>query len=128
MDHCKYKYLFNFRGVAASFRFKHILLCKSTVFHVGNEWQEFFYNKLIPWIHYIPLDMNASKETIKDVLLFVKSNDTIAKEIANNGFNMIWNNLKMKDVTCYWRKLLKKYAKLLKYDVVLDDALIEIRK
>ena len=31
----RYKYLFNFRGVAASFRFKHLFLCNSLVFHVG---------------------------------------------------------------------------------------------
>ena len=29
-DHCGYRYLFNFRGVAASFRFKHLFLCNST--------------------------------------------------------------------------------------------------
>ena len=29
-DHCSYRYLFNFRGVAASFRFKHLFLCNST--------------------------------------------------------------------------------------------------
>ena len=34
-DHCKFKYLFNFRGVAASFRLKHLFMCKSLVLHVG---------------------------------------------------------------------------------------------
>jgi len=34
-DHCKYKMLVNFRGVAASFRFKHLFLCNSAVIHVG---------------------------------------------------------------------------------------------
>lgn len=42
-DHCEYAYLFNFRGVAASFRHKHLFLCKSLVFHVGSEWLEFYY-------------------------------------------------------------------------------------
>ena len=27
-SHCPYKYLFNYRGVAASFRFKHLFLCR----------------------------------------------------------------------------------------------------
>ena len=49
--HCKFKFLFNYRGVAASFRFKHLFLCKSLVFHVGDEWQEFFYPSLKPWVH-----------------------------------------------------------------------------
>ena len=54
-DHCAFKYLFNYRGVAASFRFKHLFLCGSTVLHVGTEWKEFFYDSLIPWVHYVPI-------------------------------------------------------------------------
>lgn len=54
------RYLFNFRGVAASFRFKHLFLCGSLVFHVGDEWQEFFYPQLKPWVHYIPVKQDLS--------------------------------------------------------------------
>jgi len=45
----KYAYLFNFRGVAASFRHKHLFLCNSLVFHVGdmnNDWLEFYYRAM----------------------------------------------------------------------------------
>ncbi|XP_031343863.1 O-glucosyltransferase rumi homolog isoform X2 [Photinus pyralis] len=125
-DHCKYKYLFNFRGVTASFRFKHILLCKSLVFHVGDEWLEFFYGSLKPWVHYIPVEANANKETMRLLIKFVQENDDIARSIAENGFNFIWNHLTIKDVICYWRNLLRKYAKLLKYKPKLDKNLIEI--
>ncbi|CAG0919967.1 unnamed protein product [Notodromas monacha] len=62
--HCKYKYLFNFRGVAASFRLRHLFLCGSLVIHVGSDWQEFFYSALKPWIHYVPLPDNPSEEKI----------------------------------------------------------------
>lgn len=68
-DHCRYKYLFNFRGVAASFRFKHLFLCKSLVLHVGNEWKEYFYPLLKPWIHYVPIESNYKK---KDLRLVIK--------------------------------------------------------
>lgn len=125
--HCKYKYLFNFRGVAASFRFKHILLCKSVVFHVGNEWQEFFYPALKPWIHYIPVDSRASKEQLQELIEFASHYDDVVREIAENGYNMIWNNLRMKDVSCYWRKLLKKYASLLTFKPTRDEMLVEIK-
>lgn len=125
-DHCQYKYLFNFRGVAASFRLKHLFLCKSLVFHVGDEWQEFFYESLKPWVHYIPIKSNPSLEELEKMLLFFKEHDDLAKEIAERGFNHIWNNLRMKDVSCYWRKLLKSYAKLIKFDVTLDKNLIKL--
>jgi Glycosyl transferase family 90 len=54
------RYLFNFRGVAASFRFKHLFLCNSLVFHVGNDWLEFFYPAMKPWVHYIPVKKDLS--------------------------------------------------------------------
>lgn len=126
-EHCSYKYLFNFRGVAASFRLKHVLLCKSLVFHVGDEWLEFFYTSLKPWIHYVPVEANARKEKIKELLEFTVLHDDVAQKIAENGYNMIWNNLKLSDVSCYWRKLLRSYAKLLVYQPKLDKKLIEIK-
>uniref|UniRef100_A0A6P7FG27 O-glucosyltransferase rumi homolog n=1 Tax=Diabrotica virgifera virgifera TaxID=50390 RepID=A0A6P7FG27_DIAVI len=127
-EHCQYKYLFNFRGVAASFRFKHMFLCKSLVFHVGDDWQEFFYASLKPWVHYIPIKANASKQEIQEALEFAINNDDIAKEIAENGYKFIWNNLKMSDVRCYWKKLIKRYAKLLTYKPSLDKKMIHIKE
>ncbi|CAG9825570.1 unnamed protein product [Phaedon cochleariae] len=127
-EHCKYKYLFNFRGVAASFRFKHILLCKSLVFHVGNEWQEFFYSALKPWIHYIPVDANASKESIRELVEFAMNHDDMAREIAENGYKAIWNSLKLSHVSCYWERLLSRYAELLSFRPELDNNLIEIKQ
>lgn len=72
--------MFNFRGVAASFRFKHLFLCNSLVFHVGDEWLEFFYDELKPWVHYIPVKQDLSDA--KELLEFAKENDKVAKEIA----------------------------------------------
>ncbi|CAB3248362.1 unnamed protein product [Arctia plantaginis] len=119
-EHCKFKYLFDYRGVAASFRFKHLFLCKSLVFHVGDQWLEFFYPSLKPWVHYIPISVKATEDDIKQLLIFFKENDQLASEIANRGFQHIWDHLTDKDVKCYWRRLLKKYSTLVKYDVVKD--------
>ncbi|XP_028171067.1 O-glucosyltransferase rumi homolog [Ostrinia furnacalis] len=125
-EHCRYKYLFNYRGVAASFRFKHLFLCKSLVFHVGEDWLEFFYPSLKPWVHYVPISPNASQLEIERYINFFKENDSLARDIAERGFEHIWEHLTDKDVQCYWRKLLKKYSKLVKYDVVKDSNLKRI--
>ncbi|KAK2856774.1 hypothetical protein Q5P01_005509 [Channa striata] len=113
VDHCKYKYLFNFRGVAASFRFKHLFLCGSLVFHVGDEWQEFFYPQLKPWVHYIPVQQDLSD--VRELLQFVKENDAIAQEIATRGKEFILEHLRMEDVSCYWERLLTEFSQLLTY-------------
>ncbi|XP_044857961.1 protein O-glucosyltransferase 1 isoform X2 [Mauremys mutica] len=115
VDHCKYKYLFNFRGVAASFRFKHLFLCGSLVFHVGEEWLEFFYPQLKPWVHYIPVKPDLSD--VRELLQFVKENDDVAQEISERGHQFIMDHLQMKDVSCYWETLLTEYSKALTYKV-----------
>ncbi|XP_061571656.1 protein O-glucosyltransferase 1 [Cololabis saira] len=113
VDHCNYKYLFNFRGVAASFRLKHLFLCGSLVFHVGDEWQEFFYPQLKPWVHYIPVQQDLSD--VRELLQFVKDNDAVAKEIATRGQEFIFQHLQMQDVSCYWERLLTAFSQLLTY-------------
>lgn len=125
-DHCRYKYLFNFRGVAASFRFKHLFLCRSLVFHVGEEWQEFFYPEMRPWVHYVPVKVDPSAEELHSLIEFFRRHDDLARQIADRGFQHIWDNLELKHVHCYWRRLLRRYAKLLRYDVVRDTDLIAI--
>lgn len=125
-DHCRYKYLFNYRGVAASFRLKHLFLCKSLVFHVGDEWQEFFYSNLTPWLHYIPLKSYPNEEQIEKLMTFFKEHDEIAERIALNGYREIWRLLRLKSITCYWKNLLERYHKLLEYDVKVDESLKRI--
>uniref|UniRef100_G1NNQ3 Glycosyl transferase CAP10 domain-containing protein n=1 Tax=Meleagris gallopavo TaxID=9103 RepID=G1NNQ3_MELGA len=115
VDHCKYKYLFNFRGVAASFRLKHLFLCGSLVFHVGEEWLEFFYQQLKPWVHYIPVKSDLSD--VRELLQFAKENDNIAQEIAERGRRFITEHLQMEDVSCYWEHLLSEYSQTLTYKV-----------
>lgn len=125
-DHCAYKYLFNYRGVAASFRFKHLFLCKSLVFHVGDEWIEFFYPALKPWVHYIPVSSTATKEDIARLIRFARGNDDAVSSIAARGHALVWDHLKMSDVECYWRHLLTKYAGLLLFRPVRDNQLVRV--
>ncbi|XP_012228457.2 O-glucosyltransferase rumi homolog [Linepithema humile] len=127
-SHCTYKYLFNYRGVAASFRHKHLFLCRSLVFHVGDEWTEFYYYAMKPWIHYIPVSKDASQEELEDLIEFARHNDDLVKKIAYRGRDFIWNNLQMSDITYFWKRLLKNYSKLLTYQPTLKKNLIHIQK
>lgn len=128
-DHCQYKYLFNFRGIAASFRFKHLFLCQSTVLHVGAEWSEFFYDQLVPWVHYVPLtDLQNNENDIRDLLEFLIAFPDVAQTIARNGRLFVESHLRIKDVQRYWEKLLKNYTKLLNFKPTLSKDLIEINE
>jgi len=125
-EHCRFKYLFNYRGVAASFRFKHLFLCKSLVLHIGDEWLEFFYPALQPWFHYIPVDPRADRDQLQSILEFAQHHDAKMREIAENGAKFIEKHLKMADISCYWRELLLQYTALLKMDIIKDEKLINI--
>jgi protein glucosyltransferase len=61
----------------------------------------------------------------RKLLEFVSHHDGIAREIAERGHYLIASHLKMKDVSCYWKKLLKRYAKLLRFKPEHDKSLIE---
>jgi len=122
-DHCKFKYLFNFRGVAASFRFKHLFMCGSLVLHVGSDWLEFFYPALKPWIHYVPVQ---SQDEIEDLMKFLKAHDDIAESIAAEGQKFIRNHLRMKDVENYWRELLTQYSSKLSFKPIVDMSKMRI--
>jgi protein glucosyltransferase len=61
----------------------------------------------------------------REVLEFVSHNDDIAQEIAERGHDMVLSHLRMEDVSCYWKKLLKRYAKLLQFKPEQDKSLIE---
>ncbi|XP_017883477.1 O-glucosyltransferase rumi homolog, partial [Ceratina calcarata] len=126
--HCNYKYLFNYRGVAASFRHKHLFLCRSLVFHVGDEWTEFYYDAMLPWLHYIPVPKDADQTVLESLIQFVIHNDKLSKTIADRGRDFIWNNLRMADIEQFWEKLLKKYSELLTYKATLDKHLIKINR
>ncbi|XP_065216501.1 O-glucosyltransferase rumi homolog [Planococcus citri] len=121
-EHCRFKYLFNFRGVAASFRFKHLFLCKSLVFHVGNEWIEYFYPLMKPWVHYVPIKSDYNRKDIKNILEFFVKHDDLAEKIANNGYQFVRDHLKMSNVTWYWRTLLENYIKLQSYKPSLNHS------
>jgi len=123
-EHCKYKYLFNFRGVAASFRYKHLFLCKSLVFHVGDDWVEFFYGAMKPWVHFIPVSSNLADA--RDLLDFVKENDNIAQEVAERGYLFIKEHLRMADIQSYWLKILKRYSNLMKWAPKMNETLNRI--
>jgi protein glucosyltransferase len=125
-DHCKYKYLFNFRGVAASFRHKHLFVCNSLVFHVGSskikdDWLEFYYSAMKPWVHYVPVDTDASQLTslnnVKYLISYFKRNEDKALKIAQRGFDFIDQNLGMDEIRCYWKNALLGYQKLVKFEI-----------
>ena len=94
------------------------------MFHVGDEWLEFFYSELKPWVHYIPVDQNLKE--VKDLIEFAIENDKIVNDISKRGRDFIVEHLRMQDIACYWQELLTEYTKLLKFKPKLNKQLKKI--
>lgn len=124
-EHCPHKYLVNFDGYSASFRFRHLFLCKSLVFHVSHGSSEFFYRAMRPWVHYIPVPSHL--DDIRGLIDFCKKEDTVVKRIAERGQKFVESNLKMEDITNYWLAILLRYVDLVNWTPQLDQRLMEVK-
>jgi len=91
---------------------------------VGDEWLEFFYSELKPWVHYIPVNQNLKE--VKNLIEFAIENDKIVNDISKRGRDFIVEHLRMQDIACYWQELLTEYTKLLKFEPKLNKQLKKI--
>jgi protein glucosyltransferase len=123
-EHCKYRYLLNFDGVAASFRLRDILACGSTVLYVKPTWVEFYYSKLHPWEHFIPLDLDGIKS--QKVMDFLWAHPELPQRVASRGRDFIENHLTMGHVERYWLQILREYASLERFHPVRNSTYVEI--
>ena len=125
-EHCKYKYLLNFDGVAASFRLKNILLCGSLVFYAEPSWLEHWYYMLIPWVHYVPTVSDGIY--MSKLVSFFERHDDSAAFIAKNGQTLISEHLGMVDIYIFWELLLRMFAERLAYTIErVDPTLVQVR-
>ena len=120
-SHCSHKYLLNFDGQAASFRLKTLFLCGSVVLMVDPLWDEFWYGLLVPWVHYVPVAADGSDADM--VINFLDEHPQWAAAIAENGRQFVLQRLRMEDVQGYWDDLLTRYAKLQKFEPIVDHTL-----
>ncbi len=50
------------------------------MYHVDDQWLEFFYSALKPWVHYIPVSQKLTEA--KELIQFAIENDDVARGIA----------------------------------------------
>lgn len=125
-DHCAYRYLLNFDGVAASFRLKNLLACGGLVFYVEPKWVEFFYPKLVPGEHYVPLSLGVDEAA--RTVASLRADDARAQKIARNGREFIAKHLTLEHVRRYWLDLLGEYASLQRFQPQRDPSLVLIHE
>lgn len=90
-DLMKYKYLIDIGGNGWSGRLKFLLFSKRPLLIVDRKYIEFFYNDLVPYVHYIPVKMDLSD--LLEQVEWMKKNNEKSLEIAKNAFEFAMTHL-----------------------------------
>ncbi|PIS00777.1 MAG: hypothetical protein COT84_05570 [Chlamydiae bacterium CG10_big_fil_rev_8_21_14_0_10_35_9] len=109
-DHYKYKYLLDIDGnYSTSTRCRWILLSNSTLVKVMSQKSQWYYKALEPWVHFVPVEQDLAD--LEKHLNFLISNDTLAKEIADQGQELGKAIFSKDMVELYVIRLLEAYSK-----------------
>ncbi|NMC64033.1 MAG: hypothetical protein GYA55_12795 [SAR324 cluster bacterium] len=83
-DFLKYRYLVDVDGYSCAWKSLFLKLAsQSLVLKTDSPFMQWYYDKLIPWVNYIPL--RSDYEDIEEVFEWLSSHDNDAKQIADNG-------------------------------------------
>lgn len=108
-DFFEYKYQINVDGTVAAYRFPYLLASNSIVLKQDSNYYEHFYNKLIPFKHFIPFNHDPKLDLIKNIHM-LKENDEMARKISKNARQFVFNNLSPKNIYCYFITLFEKFS------------------
>jgi hypothetical protein len=89
-DLTKYKYLIDIGGNGYSGRLKFLFFSKRPIFLVDRNHIEFYHKYLIPYYHYIPVNMDLSD--LISQYYWAEQNPEKVAEIAENAFNFAMEN------------------------------------
>ena len=109
IDFCeflKYRYLVDVDGICSAWiALFRKLASKSVVIKIQSEYQQWYYNRLQPWIHYVPLRPDA--EDIESVYSWLQNHQAECKNIVANA-NALISKIQYGDEIFNTANLLKK--------------------
>ncbi|HSF43535.1 MAG TPA: glycosyl transferase family 90, partial [Thermoanaerobaculia bacterium] len=112
-DHCGYRYLLSVDGISSTHRLRMMMACGGLLLYVQPEWMEFYYYRLVPFKHFVPLPLDPAEG--QRVLDYLVAHDDLARRIAANGRDFVAKELTLDEVDRYWLDLLREYAALQRF-------------
>jgi hypothetical protein len=100
----KWRYLIDVEGNGFSTRVKLFLFSKRVLFLQERPYKEWYYSKLQPWVHYVPLNRDLSD--LDHHFDIIKKDSKLEDEIRNNAFDFARNNLKIEHALKRWSDLI----------------------
>lgn len=107
-DMCKHKYILDIDGHSNAWdALFWKLYSNSVVLKVDGVWEQWYYDMLKPWIHYVPIKNDFSD--INEQIEWCINNDDKCKIISENATKFIIEKLNMEEVQKYVIDLFNKY-------------------
>ncbi|KAF2279529.1 uncharacterized protein EI97DRAFT_430582 [Westerdykella ornata] len=108
-----YRFLFDLDGNSFSGRYYTLLESKSVVLKqtIFKEWHD---DRLVPWVHYIPVSMDMGElPELMRYLALTERGSRISKDIANAGRDWLRKVLRKEDAAVYMYRLLLELGRLM---------------
>ena len=130
----RYKYIVVMDGnTAPTARSLVLMYSGSAMFRQESLYYEFWYSSLIPYVHYVPISFDGTD--IAQKVEWARQHDKALSAIASNAQSFAKSHLNDDHVSCYWHRLLVRYAALQSFKpslsadfrrVVLDEEKWEV--
>lgn len=105
-DHVrKWRYLIDIEGNTYSIRTKYFFFTRRLIFLQEKTHNEWFFEHLKPWEHYVPIKRDLSD--LKEKFEHIRQNEILEEQIVENAFNFAINNLTREHALARWNHLLK---------------------
>ena len=110
-EHAAYKYLLDTDGFSAAYKLQQLLAVGSVVLHPASVWRSYFYDAMLPYVHYVPL-WHAGADDVLPAIRWLQRHDRQARRIGAAGQRLACEHLTQHGRLCYWQRLLRAYAEL----------------
>ena len=110
VEQAKFKYIVNVQNNGFADRLWRILALKVVVLQEMQAFREFFYDMLIPWVHYVPIKTDLSD--LCEKIQWLKDNDDKARVIAENAHEFVRDQLSLDNVNLYVATLVHRIGEL----------------
>lgn len=100
----KWRYLIDVEGNGWSARVKVFLFSKRVLFLQDRPYKEWWYDKLIPWVHYVPVASDLSD--LETNLNIIKNDSVLEDQIRFGAYDFANRNLKRANAIIRWADII----------------------
>lgn len=109
-EQMRYKYMIYVDGHVAAYRMAWMLKIGAVILFIesANNYQLWYFEKLVPWVHYVPVDKDLNN--LEERIRWCQDKDEECKVMANNAKKFYLEYLTMDGILSYMEQVLNSLA------------------